>query len=195
MKQDNATVHDKATKRTRTRNFKQIVQHALENGTIEAWATAGATDKEIAYYLGIGKDSFIKAKKTIPELVDKIQHARSPLVPEAFNSLVKLARGFTYEEKVEEVKEVIVAGNIVRLHSWTTYTKYQPPTVNAIARVIVNYQKQQRDGVQGVPDFYITEQPQDTTNKNGRLEELDKALYQLFFGKEPEGNEGKEEQE
>ncbi len=195
MKQDNATVRASATKRTRTRDCMQIVQRALDDGTLEQWARAGATDKEIALYLGIGKDSYIKAKKTMPELVERIQRARSPIVPEAFNSLVKLARGFTYEEKVEETKEVIVHGEIVRLHTWTTYTKYQPPTINAISRVIVNYQKQQRDGVEGVPTFYYTEQPQGAENRQGRLAELDSALHELFFGSKPEGNEQEEQKQ
>ncbi len=195
MKQENTTVRASATKRTRTKDCMQIVQRALDDGTLEQWARAGATDKELALYLGIGKDSYIKAKKTLPELVDRIQRARCPLVPEAFNSLVKLARGFTYEEKVEETKEVIIHGEIVRLHSWTTYTKYQPPTVNAISRVIVNYQKQQRDGVEGVPTFYITEQPQGIENKNGKLEKLDQAMYELFFGEKTEGKEQEQQEQ
>ena len=195
MKQDNTTVQASATKRTRNKGCLQIVQRALDDGTLEQWARAGATDKELALYLGIGKDSYIKAKKTMPELVERIQRARSPIVPEAFNSLVKLARGFTYEEKVEETKEVIIHGEIVRLHTWTTYTKYQPPTINAISRVIVNYQKQQRDGVEGVPKFYYTEQPQGAEHGNGRIKELDNALYELFFGKKPEGNEQEEQEQ
>jgi hypothetical protein len=178
-------------KRTRTKDCLQIVQRALDDGTLEEWARAGATDKELAYYLGIGKDSYIKAKKALPDLIERIQRARSPLVPEAFNSMVRLAHGFNYTESVEEVKEVIYQGEIIKLHTWTTYTKYQAPNINAIARVIVNYQKQQRDGVEGVPTFYITEQPQGAEqNKNGKLERLDNALYELFFGEHK-----KEEQE
>lgn len=174
-----------STKRTRTKDCLQVVRQALDDGTLEKWARAGATDKELALYLGIGKDSYIKAKKTLPDLTDRIQCARRPLVPEAFDSLAKLAKGFEYEEKTEEVREVVIAGEIVRLHTWTTYRKYQAPSVNAISRIIVNYQKQQREGVQGVPTFYITEQPQDAEGrKEGRLPELEAAFHQLFFCEE-----------
>lgn len=160
----------------------QIVKSALEDGTLEKWARAGATDKQLAHYLGIGKDSYIKAKKEIPDLAERIQRARRPLVPEAFNSLVRLANGYEYTETTEEIKDVLFNGNVIQLHTLTTYHRHQPPNLNALARVIVNYQRQEREMLEGVPEVYITA-PSDseTNNKQGRLPELDRAMLELFY--------------
>ena len=169
---------------SRTRNPLSVVSLALDDGTIEAWARAGATDRQIAHYLGIGKDSFIKAKKELTDLSDRLQRARRPLVPEAFYSLVRLANGYEYTETVEEEREAIHHGEIVKLKTVTTYHKHMAPNLNAISRVILNYQKKERDDSNGIPTEYITTPPEtDTANrKEGRLPELDKALYGLFFG-------------
>lgn len=176
-------------KRTRTRDAIEVIIASLEDGQIERWARAGATDRQIAQYLGVGKDSFIKAKKTLTDLTDRLQRARRPLVPEAFSSLVRLANGFEYTETVEENKQVMTQGGIVTLKTTTVYRKQQPPNLNAISRVIVNYQKQTREKTEGVPTDYIINPPETRQDvKQGRLPELDEALKVLFFGDNSEEN-------
>ena len=79
-------------------------------------------------------------------------------------------------------------GEIIKLKTWTTYHKHMPPNLNAISRVIVNYQNQARKNLEGVPSDYITSTPETESEQNqGRLPILEEALRELFFQTDKEG--------
>lgn len=169
-------------KHTRNRQFRETIKKALNDGSIFSWARAGATDKQIADFLGIAESSFYKVKNEITELTEVIKEARKPIIPKMYDNLIKVANGYHYEESEDEYKEVLDAkGEITQLHNRKIKRLYAKPDSTAIARVLINYQKQYREGKEGYPMHFVSEPltAQDETKK-GKLPEMEEAMNELF---------------
>lgn len=168
---------------TRNRQYEADIQKAIADGSLFDWARSGATDNQIAEYLGIGRSTFYRAMNEITDFRDTIKAGRKPIVSQAFGKLIHLAYGFYYDETEDEEKEVLDRnGNIVTLHTRKTKHLYSKPDNTALSRVIMNYQKKDSDGVEGIPKEYISAPVVQIQNHTGRLEELDSAMRALFFG-------------
>lgn len=171
-----------------SRSKEEQFVNCYKDGSIEKWARAGATDAQIAECIGLSRATFYKYLAQYPDIVDTLQHARKPVVIEAFEGLVRLSRG--YHEKVtkkhiRKVKDK--KGNIIsQIEEIYEDDVYVAPQHQACTKVIVNYLNQLRkskDG--GVPEEYITEPAPEASVRQGRLPELETAMKELFFG----GNE------
>lgn len=90
------------------------------------------TEKQIAYALGVAYSSFRTYKKKYPALVASIKKGRQELITDLRSTLIKKAKGFTYEEK----KVVKAHGMIVKEE---IYTKASTPDVAAINLALKNY--------------------------------------------------------
>lgn len=101
---------------------------------IEKWVNT-MTEQQICQRLGVGKTAFNRYKAEFPELENAIKKGRQDLVSDLHSSLIKRARGFTYEEKkVIEENGVIVRREITQ--------KYYPPDVAALNLALKNYDKE-----------------------------------------------------
>lgn len=65
---------------------------------IKQWISDGATERQVAYKLGIAYPTFNKYKQRHSELVDLISNAKRNLIADLRGALVKKALGFKYEE-------------------------------------------------------------------------------------------------
>lgn len=93
------------------------------------------TEKQIAETLGVAYSSFRTYKQQYPALVDALKKGRKDLVFELKSTLIKKAKGFTYEEK-KLIKE---GGVVVREE---IYTKAATPDVAALNLLLKNYDKE-----------------------------------------------------
>lgn len=166
------------------RNVPQIIKTAIDDGSIERWARAGATEVQIASNLGVSYRAWCTEKSKNQQLVQVITRARKPIVIEAFEGLIRLSTGFEHAEKTSTTKEVIFNGQITTLHEDKVEIKYYPPQPNACVKVIINYlNMMKKAGKILVPDEYLSEAvPPQQQAKDGRLTEMDEAMRQLFFG-------------
>lgn len=175
------------------RSKEQIFVEAFKDGSLERWARAGATDRQLAENLGMGKDSFYKYLKAYPDALDSIQRARKPVVTEAFEGLVRLSTGF-HEKKISKHMRKIYGhdkkGNRIetgRIEEIYEDDVYYPPDHKAATKVIVNYLnylKKNKDG--GIPNEYINEPEITIETKQGRLPEMEQAMRELFYGDDNE---------
>lgn len=90
------------------------------------------TEKQIAYALGVAYSSFRTYKKKYPALVASIKKGRQELITDLRSTLIKKAKGFTYEEK-----KVVKAGGMIVKEE--IYTKASTPDVAAINLALKNY--------------------------------------------------------
>lgn len=176
-----------------SRSKEELFANAYRDGSIERWARAGATDKQIAENIGVSRDTFYKYLREYPDVLDTLQHARRPVVHEAFEGLVRLSKGYHEKKTSKHIRIVygqdkngkrVETGRIEEIYEDDVYV---PPSHQACTKVIVNYLNQTRkskDG--GVPDEYITEPAPELSVKQGRLPELEKAMQELFYGGEDE---------
>ena len=166
------------------KNCRKIVEDGLNNGSIERWAGAGATDRQIAENLGISYSKYNQIKTENVKLVETVQRARRPVVTEAFNGLVRLSQGWHEKVTKRHIRKVKDAdGKVISsVEEITEDDVYVAPQHQACTKVIVNYLRQLEKGG-GIPQEYLTEpSPVAQEQRNGRLEEMDKALAELFFG-------------
>lgn len=90
------------------------------------------TESQIASVLGVGKSSFAKYKTEHKELTDALKKGRGKLVAELKSTLIKKAKGFSYQEK----KTIMENGVIIREE---IYTKYAQPDTGAAHLLLKNY--------------------------------------------------------
>ena len=170
------------------RSKEKIFKDFAEDGSLERWARAGATDKQMAENLGMSRDTFYKYLREYPDTLDSIQRARKPVVLEAFEGLVRLSRGF-HETKTTTHTYVVYRrdknGEMVekeRVEKTDVEDVYFPPDHKAGTKVIVNYLKHMKKNREGVPTEYVNEPEVTIEMKQGRLPEMEDAMKELFFG-------------
>lgn len=167
-----------------SRSKEELFVNAYRDGSIERWARAGATDRQIAESIGLSYTTYYKYLNEYPNVLDTIQSARKPVVTEAFEGLVRLSRGFEHTVTRQSKKEVLTSeGKVVTLHEAVQETRYYPPNHQACTKVIVNYLNHINRKKDGVPDEYVSEpEAMAADSKQGRLPEMEEALKCLFFG-------------
>lgn len=67
----------------------------------------GASEKQVAEFLGISYATFNNYKRLYPELNDLCAQPRTRLIEDLRSALVKKALGFTYEEKEQYIKQEV----------------------------------------------------------------------------------------
>ena len=98
---------------------------------ISDWAQT-MTEKQIAECLNVGYSTFAKYKTKYKELQEALKKGRVLLVAELKGTLIKKAKGFTYQEK----KTIIENGVIIREE---VYTKFAQPDTGAAHLLLKNY--------------------------------------------------------
>lgn len=93
------------------------------------------TEEQIATTLGVSYRAFRDMKAKYPPLKASLKRGRANLVLELKSTLIKKARGFTYEEK-KIIKE---HGEVVREE---IYVKHSSPDVAALNLLLKNYDKE-----------------------------------------------------
>ena len=74
---------------------------------IREWLDGGASEEQVALALGISYASWNNYKRDYPELDELCRAPRVPLVLDLRSTLVKKAKGFTYEEKEQYIKQEV----------------------------------------------------------------------------------------
>ena len=171
-----------------SRSKEELFVNAYKDGSIERWARAGATDKQIAENIGLSRDTFYKYLREYPDVLDTLHHARKPVVLEAFEGLVRLSKGFHEKKTSKHIRIIygqdkngkrIETGRIEEIYEDDTY---YPPDHRAGTKVIVNYLNQlKKDRNGGVPEEYINAPEVTVEAKQGRLSEMEQAMRELFF--------------
>lgn len=172
-------------------NKEKLFTTAVNDGSLERWARAGATDKQIAENMGLSRDTFYRYLKLYPDTSDILQRARKPVVIEAFEGLVRLSRGY-HEKKISKHQRIVTHadGTKDRIEEIYEDDEYYPPNHQACTKVIVNYLNQQSKQKQGVPDEYLSEPiPSQQEIKQGRFPEMEEALKSLFFNEKEQAND------
>lgn len=165
-------------------NCAKIVDDALKDGRIEKWASAGATDAQMAQCLNISYAMFKVEKAKNPDIPATIQRARRPVVVESFEGLARLARGFHEKVTKKHIRKVKDAdGHVVsQVEEITEDDIYVPPSHQACTKIIVNYLNQMKKYGVGIPQEYINEPAVTIEMKQGRLPEMEEAMKKLFLG-------------
>ena len=104
----------------------------------------GASERQIYQSLGICADTWIEAKKRHPEMQEWIDKPRAKIVGMLRGALMKKALGFTYEEKVTEIKQDVDSNGrpVGRKYMYSrTLYHYSPPDTNAIYGCLKIYDK------------------------------------------------------
>jgi len=70
---------------------------------IEGWARDGLTDEQIAYNIGINRDTLYTWKKKYPDISDALKKGKKVVDRQVENALLKRALGYSYEEKTKEL--------------------------------------------------------------------------------------------
>jgi len=104
---------------------------------IERWTRDGLTQKQIATNLRIGKTTFEKYKRTMPELSEALKKNIDLLMVDVENALVKRALGFEYEETKTYIRDE--SGKSIKYQEKTR--KYYPPDVAACSILLKNKDK------------------------------------------------------
>lgn len=89
----------------RNSKYETHVQPFFEK--IEDWLNNGAAEKQVAEALGISYASWNNYKVQYPELKALCEKPRIPLIVDLRSALVKRAKGFTYEEKEQYIKQEV----------------------------------------------------------------------------------------
>ena len=98
---------------------------------IKEWLKIGATDKEVAENLGINKATMCEYKKKYSEFNELIKSGRKQPVQAIKAALFKRATGFSYSEKKEIRKAIVITEDDKKIPAelvqTETYTKYALP--------------------------------------------------------------------
>ena len=98
---------------------------------IKEWLKIGATDKEVAENLGINKATMCEYKKKYSEFNELIKSGRKQPVQAIKAALFKRATGFSYSEKKEIRKAIVITEDDEKIPAelvqTETYTKYALP--------------------------------------------------------------------
>lgn len=170
------------------RSKEELFVEAFKDGSMERWARAGATDKQISENLGMSRETFYKYLRQYPDVLDALHRARKPVVIEAFSGLVRLALGH-HEKTISKHKRIVTnkKGEKDTVEEIYEDDNYYPPNHQACTKVITNYLNAQRKHNNGVPEEYITAPiPIQQEQKQGRFPEMEEAMHELMFGSEAE---------
>lgn len=115
------------------------VQPKLED--IKKWICS-LTEGQIAKRLGIAHGTFVRYKKSHPELAQALIDGNEELKVELKETLKKKAKGFTYEETKTTRK---IEGNKVVSITQETFQKYAPPDTAAIHLLLKNLDDEWRN--------------------------------------------------
>lgn len=102
---------------------------------ISEWLKHGATERQIAYNLGVSYSTFNKYKVEKSEFAELLKNGRQSLVLELRGALVKKALGFTYTE----IKKYQKTENGQAVAYIEETTKTAPPDVAALNLCLKNY--------------------------------------------------------
>lgn len=105
---------------------------------ITEWLKNGATEKQIAFNLGIAYSTFNKYKADKTEFSEILKMGRQTLVLELRGILVKKALGFSYTEFTETKERDPQTGEMIVVKS-ETKVKYAQPDVAALNLCLKNY--------------------------------------------------------
>lgn len=105
---------------------------------ISEWLKSGATEKQIAFNLGISYSTFNKYKADKTEFAEFLKMGRETLVLQLRGALVKKALGFNYVE-TSEIKERDPETGEMRIAKTETKLKYAAPDVAALNLCLKNY--------------------------------------------------------
>lgn len=98
------------------------------------------TEEQIAHTLGVSLSTWKRYKKQYEPLRTAIKKGRKDLVKDLKSTLIRKARGFTYEEK-KTIKVITDEGVLVPVKE-EIYTKYATPDVAALNLLLKNYDKE-----------------------------------------------------
>ena len=120
----------------RKSKYDQVAKRIPE---ILAWRRQdGLTEKQIAQKLGIHISTLQNYKNTYPEFAAAMNEAKQAIISDVLSSLIKRAKGYTYEEKKVYTK--------VEDGKTATYTeitaKHEPPNVAACSLLLKNLDKE-----------------------------------------------------
>lgn len=93
------------------------------------------TEEQIAKTLGVGASTFRSYKAQYPALVEALKSGRAKLVMELRSTMIRRAKGFTYEEKKKVVKDGVVVQEEI-------YSKAALPDVASMNLLLKNYDKE-----------------------------------------------------
>ena len=125
---------------------------------ISEWLKNGATDKQIAYNLGITQKTLCKYKAEKSELSEFFKNERQSLVLQLRGALIKRAMGFNYTETKtvkeqvdlpDEIKKYLIENGFTqeqldqaRLVKTEIANKFALPDVAALNLALKNYDKE-----------------------------------------------------
>jgi len=109
---------------------------------VREWVENGATDEEVAKALRISMASLYSYKAKHKEFLESFTRARTKIVIDIKNALLKKALGFSYEEEKRVGKKDKNGENIVLVEK---YSRYCPPSETAAAMLLRNYDPEWRD--------------------------------------------------
>lgn len=120
----------------RKSKYDQVAKRIPE---ILAWRRQdGLTEKQIAQKLGIHITTLQNYKNTYPEFAEAMKEAKQAVISDVFTSLLKRAKGYSYEEKKIYTKE--------SEKETVTYTeitlKHEPPNVAACSLLLKNLDRE-----------------------------------------------------
>ena len=97
---------------------------------LQAWTRDGATDAEIASYIGISRDTLYSWKKKYPDFSDALKRGKEVIDIEVENALLKRALGYEYNEVTKEMTYA-PNGEPLGLTVTKVVTKRERPDVTA----------------------------------------------------------------
>lgn len=167
---------------------EEIIVTAMQDGSMEKWILAGATEAQLASFLGVSYSQFRAVKRTNSTVSTFLQRARKKIIPEVWTSLVRQALGY-HEKTIDKHKKkrTLPNGSVEVVEEATERDNYIAPNPKACSMVLLNYLNMQAKNLEGIPEEYIVEPRIEQASKDGRLPELEEALKELFFTR---GNNG-----
>lgn len=103
---------------------------------ISEWCASGATDKIIAFNLGISESTFFKYKAEKSEFADFLKKSRQSFVLKLRGKLAEKAMGFEYTES-KTITKTEADGSVTTTKE--VYTKRALPDVAALNLLLKNY--------------------------------------------------------
>jgi hypothetical protein len=128
-------------------------------GEIGEWAGAECSDREIAERLGVSAVTFASYKKRFPALKKLLGEARRRFVSVAEGSLLRLVRGFDYEERstLYDGKGKVTGTTVTRRHA--------PPQCRAIEMFLNRYDPRSRKNVVEDRDYDLDRRKQELAER------------------------------
>lgn len=142
---------------------------------IKEWLQAGATDKEIAFNLGVNSKVFCKYKSQYSDLNNLCKNGRQKAVQEIKAALFKRATGFTYCEKKVIRKQILLEGEDeekipATLVQTEDYSKYALPDP-ASAMILLKHWDKENEWTQDPASLQLKKQELELKKKQIESEE------------------------